>query len=319
MNLRIYINKITPYFVGKIIYKSAYELLRLLFISRKHSIWCRNSYKQNYWKFLLSDIDITIYAHKKISNKQLRTLANRYFIIKKFIPILGELNLYSKDTLSFFWPIANPYEISRDPSLKKISPDLFKDTEHKIVFLLRMLESDYLNLVLNFKHRKDKWQKHFQSVEISSSPSSLNDIIKNIQSLMDTEIRLANFYQEFGLLRIKKFPFHEMDHYYKNTIYKKEFWLLCPQLAVGLSTHNNNLYQDLLWIQSLRPSFQKLILRNIQWELWGLLTQYHQTNSSNHLLYLKNLQSITEKLITLPTDETMAAINKLFVLFNEKS
>jgi hypothetical protein len=149
-----------PYRIIEAPYLAAFYFLNLVYkISITGcKVGYRNSVAFSCVEPFFSDLDITVIC----TDKQ-RSKAKKLFqALKRLIPWLGELNLYSAENLQEAVKVCNTYEMRRDPLLaKKFSSAQDAGKAEKFVFAFRMLNADWNTLNGRPATRQKKWSFHF--------------------------------------------------------------------------------------------------------------------------------------------------------------
>ena len=130
-------------------------------------IWPRHSFLTNAFVPLKSDLDLTAYVSNLDS---LGAYLRFYKVFKKLLPFIGELNIYTPETINFIknWDV-NGFELERDPILaRRFGIDLnnkkYFSREKAISYLLMALINDLHKLKAHPCARLKKWNYHFGHV-----------------------------------------------------------------------------------------------------------------------------------------------------------
>ena len=270
-------------------------LVRLIYIDQPIQIWPRNSFILGTLVCGLSDLDLTFYAKKEIAIGQKLW---RYRFLKTFVPFLGEINFYRADKIENFLEHANAYELSRDRILLDLTKkELKKDSEfEKLVFFLKVLESDRKNLHNIPDYRLKKWKLHFEHLEWElPEPTNLDSLTKFVdQKLGELGIKSSGFFKIF-------FGKPSKTGEDRNLIYEdcsrveiiKEYILFYPFFWIGSSFYHDSFDHDLELVKTLSESESLLLIEQVRWELWGLFTQLLVTSEKAHLLmHLENIKRL---------------------------
>lgn len=268
----------------------------------------RHSVRLNSFVFGKSDLDLTA-VFEIINLEEISKLRNKINRLKKIIPFIGELNIYSLEN-SIFLKIANSYEISRDPdTLKLFGIDKeFKDSE-KIVYLLRDFFSDRENLRSNYQVRQRKWHFHFNHI---------NCPVKN--SELVTESFIFNFlseslgeYDPNGLREWKK----ALDFFKKNELINNDFyWSNDRPIFISILFPHMSMWgeaKNVVTIESLNH-FQKSILKaQLSWEIWGISSQLRLESLHDQILK-EHLQRLSIPIYALGDSNLIKAYNELLTI-----
>lgn len=269
-------------------------MVRTIYLDLPVHIWPRNSYVLNTLKCALSDLDLTFYAYRPCN---IYSQLWRYKFLKFFLPFLGEINFYQEEKLKKFLPYANYFELKRDPKLlEKVGEQPTDRSDYeKLVFFLKLLESDRKNLVKIPKYRENKWNLHFNHLNWELPPVNMDEMKRFLaQKLTEKEIKSKVF------LKI----FFDLDSKTKtglNSIYEecsrqgviKEYMLSYPFYWIGSAFYHDSFEHDLELLKNLTENESRLLLEQVRWELWGLFTQLEVTpDKPNLLMHLDNIRKL---------------------------
>lgn len=161
--LRLLLWKIFRRFPDKVIeapYHFSFVVLKLFFkiAIPGSTVGYRNSLRFSCIEPFFSDLDITLICEEQFRTKAL----NNYRKAQKIIPLLGELNLYSRNNFESARADCNSFERDRDPllGLNSLAPATASKAE-KFVFAFRMLDADWDTLRDRPLTRQRKWACHF--------------------------------------------------------------------------------------------------------------------------------------------------------------
>jgi len=247
-------------------------------------IWPRNSFILGSFTPLVSDLDLTVLLESETSavlfDQKKKEVQRSLQLGKKLFPWLGEANVYEEKILPLIQLFANPFELDRDPGLRekfsKYPPPKYT-REEGAVFLLRMLEADYQNLLHRPDKRLRKWRQHYRSIETRLPEVQMAlqvpfDKRKPVNSLISAALHLAQEWNEiigaqarswteiYLELRSKNLG---LQHMAEITRSQKWWWILFPQ--------------KLCRFHSYAPGLPKesagLFVAQIRWEIHGLFSQ----------------------------------------------
>lgn len=269
-----------PYFVGLLLWRSCYWPVR-----RKAQFWAKNSYALGTLVPGRSDLDGVIFCshhdHQAVLSHHLRI----YPWAKKLIPFLGEITFLEAEEAALFAPIANFYELSRDPHLAQLLGQApAADREQGLVFFLRMLEADAHNLRQEPFLRRRKWQRHLEDLGI------LDKIAIDLPTL--TQVAHHHFFPRFASWA------QAVENYLGQSVgleelARPEFIFLFPHRALGAYLHLGRFEEMKKSLGESEFFCQKLFLAHLDWELWGLSHQRFWIQDSEtltpHLNFLREL------------------------------
>ncbi|MFA7613372.1 MAG: hypothetical protein WCY48_03980 [Candidatus Caldatribacteriota bacterium] len=302
-----------PYHLANFIVVTMASLLQL-------KCWARNSY---YFKNIvpgLSDIDFTLFIPSSSPESTLQLFLTSYKDLKKIIPILGEVNIYKEKELPLIEKLINSYELKRDPLLTQNYLRSKKaDDLEKIVYMLRMIESDFKSITQRSHLRRKKWTFHFKEIGLTPPENfDLRSIINSLDTLT----------QEFILSSQLETILSKMAKGHISLIYDEATTIEQMKPIILLYPHrwlvySNGLNQTEHYLEQIEfnTSEENLILSHIRWELFGLITQRHnlskESNLSNYLeMIIKFLDKIKgphqesrEALIQMVKDLQLLMIN----------
>ena len=301
-----------PNFIQKLPYDIAKNIVSLTLSNSTTQIWPRNSYVFNNIVCALSDLDFTIVI-EDISEADIPV--RKYKRLKKIFPFLGEINLYFKKELNSFSTITNYYEISRDPRLKKTLPTPADSSNiyQEIVFLCKTIESDQKNLRNIPHHRVKKWTHHLKLIN-QKSEVSLEELLSLLaKRCNELEISPTEFLKDFYKLdrTIKK----NCDDFYRENSDKKNYILLYPFRWIGSSLTCDSFFHDIEELKTFTDEQLKLLEAQIEWEIWGLYSQYiHNLRQATLHTHLENIKQMMQTSIYLQESSVYDLLNKLISL-----
>lgn len=297
-----------PPSIGMIPYHLAYYLVVSLAFSFHIKCWARNSYLFRNIVPGLSDIDFSLLVPNS-SFTSLNLFLTSYRRLKKIIPILGEINIYHESELFLIEKVINYYELMRDSALnKKLFSAQQDHTLEKIVYLLRMIEADFKNLTTRSKLREKKWAFHFKSIGLN--PPAKCDLISVVHTLSKlTESFITKDKLEMILIKMSQSDIATVYHEATTPEEMKKAILLYPHRWL---VYANGLNQTEHYLDQIQFSSdeEQLILMQMKWELFGLITQRHNlSRESNVMNYLKMIRNFLEK-IKGPHQNNREALSK---------
>ncbi len=296
--------KLLPYSISTLPYDYALELARSYFKTYDIEIWSRNGHALRTLTPGASDLDLTVYTGTTGDHDYKKFICD-YENLKKCMPFLGEVNWIDSGEAQNFKVFINPMEADRDPILRDVLGLYKKPTiVEKICFFLRCLASDTYGIRTNFSSRKRKWERHLIDLGFSdytqqvSTPSEIFDLCE--EKLL-TE-NLPNYEKGFLGKIIKN---HHQDINAWNRFYSassvRDFLLLAPNRWLGATIHHNKMNEDLNLLSDLSTIEIDLLVAQIEWEIWGLFTQYQQIDDKQGLVnHLQNFKLLADKITGAP-------------------
>ena len=245
----------------------------------------------------MSDIDIDLFFPRSATLRTQQVTLQRFLILKYFIPLFSEVNIYTEDTIDFIDDCINPLELQRDPQLIKVgnlSPVIPTRTE-QLVYVIKMLCSDRHNLISHLNLRKKKWAFHLKQLHLDKKIEPFN--LTNLLNVLEKHLFI-----HFPRIAIKK-TLHQYLKQKKNLASfssfneKKNYFLLFPnEFIFHVASSESSL---LKMFSSLNEEEQVLYIDQLKWELWGLYTQYKIINNISTLnTHLKSLAKTIDYLDT---------------------
>lgn len=235
--------------------------------TRRVSIWSRNSFYFKNVKLFKSDIDISILVKRRDNlNKLIKALS----IVQRTFILIQEVHIFVDDQLDHLSAVINPIELSRDPILRsKMKPEELrpKNSIAKLVFLNRMLESNYSSLKESNYNDYDKWQGYFSFAEITSTSMGANELdFGIINTIKET------FLSEYPNLFESITTFLSTLNQHPN--YGEVFRLKMPDPII-LALFYHRLCFLPVPVEAYDLKLQQIILEQISWEVssainWGL-------------------------------------------------
>jgi hypothetical protein len=129
-------------------------------------VWTRGTYPLGEWRPFESPVDFTIWFAREPSARDLRSVRLNYERLKKIFPLTGSLNLYVATEVKLISGIVNPFELERDPQLKKkLEPSSeIHERAHAATYLFRTLDQE-LDLVMEDSERlQPRWDQQLLRV-----------------------------------------------------------------------------------------------------------------------------------------------------------
>lgn len=308
-NLIIKALSFLPNSISILPYRFAFFLVR--FLANQHNLlcWPRNSYQHNRIIPGLSDIDFTVLYSRETSSSQLNKFLKIYTQVKSFIPILGEINIYQQEYLHQTEKWINPFELNRDPLLKRFITPRSKEPFSRFCYLLRMLESDAKNLRFQPNSRLKKWNYHFAEVELPQINEILpNTLIASIASLKTTSFTIDEI-SDFLFRFLKDGPYTTYTHYRSNKAIKI-FMVLFPHRWLVIANGINDV-DICLNANQLNADDIHLVLEQIYWELAGIQNQIStHADKDTSITYLNLILSFLNNLKTSNIEERIPSITQ---------
>jgi hypothetical protein len=274
-------------------------------------IWDRNSIRKGNFVFGVSDLDLTLLIGPGAKAEDLVLVLKMLIEHKLLYPFIGETNFFRLDVLPIFINSFNHFERLRDPSL---DPYLFPAKNkndlgiEKIAFLLRMIFSDHVKLAKSPGLRQRKWQNHLFDLGLKSERfinwSKLIEVISESSQIDIEVVRETLLPLQSQDLTDEKIFSSEMSKYWKYFYPNKHLWF-----------HEGS-EQDLE--ENEDSIFGKICLKQIEWEMWGLMSQYPYLKKDVVGLseHVSRLVKVAEKLntkkdISIQAEELLKLVRNL--------
>jgi hypothetical protein len=259
----------TPRSFGKLPYDAALATLRIAVkMELKNDapeIWPRHSYLSTSFIPFVSDLDLTFWFAKKPDPYIFHRCLRLFLKTKRLFPFLGEVNSYVASEAPNLFDLANLYEMRRDPSLwaRLGFSDRTPDTNEKIVFWLRCMDSDS-NSLTGIPHlRMKKWKHYSDLAQIPLSlPLSFESVLKDgVSSLTQfSESERQVMFQNLAA----HFSRNPSDHEDVPTTYCRDRWTFFPhRYCLGTTP-----------LPILDDRRVRIAYRQMAWEVWALWSQF---------------------------------------------
>jgi hypothetical protein len=239
-------------------------------------VWSRNSFKLNSFVFGISDLDLTVIGPSSNSFNHLTEILKS---LKNKWPFIGETNVYHWEDLKALSVFINWYELNRDPELVASIPKVkIENLEvEKIVFLLRMLQSD-ASLENNPQYRQRKWKQHFSYLDL---PHKAFIDRKTLLNTILTMLKGHELLQE--ALKAWDFERQSKDFEPFRAKLPVEFRILYPHQHLWFHSSSE------ISLENLSKFERQILKRQIDWEVWGLSTQRFFLDKENIKTHLGRL------------------------------
>jgi hypothetical protein len=226
-------------------YRLSYGVLRWAFRDSGLTLSARNSYVSGRLEPFMSDLDLTVIAPKERRQDVLRRIS----AWRRVLRLLGELNLYSSESLPEALKLMNPVERSRDPLL---APAEKPTLAQQLVFISRMLEADWQGLGRRTEARQRKWRGHFEDLGWRVPPIVTRELVLDrIASCLDRPREAVEVVSRFLERSSPIHDFPENRHPVLQALLFHRVCFLAPA-------------------ESLTPLEWEIISEQTRWEKWAL-------------------------------------------------
>lgn len=259
-----------PVFVQRIPYFFALKISQIylgLSIPSIEHIWARHSYDCSYLVAGLSDLDLTIIYKEKPTCEEKEELINKILILKKMIPLLGEVNIFTSDLMKNLQKISNKYEIQRDQkTLHYYQIDLNSphDRVQALVFLLKAVHANKKKLSSNTHLRINKWQHYLSLIAVKVHPITEKNVLNIIENQVNS---ILNDIGERNL---------SLHSFIKEEMNSHQTFVFCPSKWISDSFYQRNfdkIYQN--EINQLTENEALILLYQFRWDIYGIASQIH--------------------------------------------
>jgi hypothetical protein len=285
-SLLVTVDHLLPRKIASVPYQLALETLGSAMASIPGvEVWARNSYRKGNFVFSLSDLDVTVFFNGQFSKESMdKTLVilERH---KKVFPFLGESNFYIKNQVELFLPMANFYEVNRDPVLTQHLNFQKNYLELEgAAFLLRHLYADRYNLLRYPEARQKKWQAHLREVGHSNEGRVE---FQHVVQILRRELNIGSGLDS-ALEPLKQSYLN--DEIIFHTPMPKHWKFLFPHKHLWREESLN----DLVAVRG--TPLGEICLRQIEWEVWGLMTQVPYLEKMSLVQHMTSLIRVAEHL-----------------------
>ncbi len=250
-------------------------------------VWARNSYLKSSFTPFRSDLDLTLFVQSSFVGDFSRVEKFGRKVIY-YIPIVSEINLYFEINKAEIIRYINPFELARDPWLvEKLGHSSKGSHAQKVVFLLRMIESDLENLLLCPMKRIKKWSVHLNDVgeEMDFYAFSHNPIRYLLK------VALKGYVTEENILDIETLLV-------SGDIHDESMLALFPQKFGPFLRH-------------LESNLGEIVIAQVEWEIFAQLTQSHLFSNGTVNAHLGHLRRVLSR---LENDHLIEPYRKLYAL-----
>lgn len=314
----IWLGPFIPFFIRHFFYLLPLIKVKSFVFFLGIEAWSRNSVYFKEEVFGLSDLDITLYSHKKVTSFKRNLILFYLKVLRWFFPFVGEVIIYEEDSVKDFMPLASSLELKRDPILVKKMGIQYCVNELREAFILNWMYNDYHRMDQSILKRRNKIDRfrlllNLESKSYFSSEDLLMDLLKDFIKDPEECTQWFEALQKFlRAIRIEKRPINNwLD---ENKKYEEIIALCYPQLWMGAAIHNETFYEILHRLKNHKDEHKNIFAAQISWELWGLYSNHTVTSFSGELaLHLDHLKECISKV--LERDDLSQAIDNLRGLY----
>lgn len=231
------------------------------------SIWARHSYNQSYFIAGLSDLDLTINLNQEPTISEKTLLIHKLSTLKKIIPFLGEINIYTPEIMKNLKDFSNFFEIQRDRKTIErfyIENNSTKKNVQALVFILKAISANRKSLIKNTSIRIPKW-KYYLSLT-GEKVQNLSE--KNCLSVIETNID-----QLLKKININHFNY---GSFLRGNLDPHQRFIFSPSQWITETTYQGTFdeyYKS--EIGQLTENEAMILLYQFRWDVFGIATQVH--------------------------------------------
>lgn len=317
-NFIIWIGSFLPYRIGHLIYLLPLWKLKVFLFLLGLSAWARNSVHFKEEVFGLSDIDITIYAQRRIAPWKIIVILFYLKLLRIFFPFVGEVVILEGDEIGNYISLASQIELKRDPILLKHLDGGELGSDLRTAFILKWIFNDYHRMdqgILKRKNKIDRFRKLLKLPGKSyfSAEDLLMDLLKDfISDEQKREQWFAVLQRFLRAYRIEKKPINIWLEEHRD--YEEVLALCYPQVWMGAAIHAQSFYDMLYHLKGLPAEDKNIFREQISWELWGLYSNHlFVPYSSELILHLDHLKECVS--VVLEDHDLLLAVENLRGLY----
>lgn len=287
--LRFLAAMMTPKCVAAPLYRLALRLVQDKATALGLKLWARHSYQLGHWSPFLSDIDVSISTSRTSRDPSLREYLRYHKFVRKYLPILGEVNFYFEDGI--FAEHICPLELEKDPRLEDLLGFRPQPSQAwRTLFVLKALEYNREDL---FSLRTPvlqpaKWQYFSGLVQLK------ND---RLETLIESCFKLIADYFD----RTPEFTLDNVAAFFQALGLGTSFETLEMNPTVSTLFLNRFVHRrpDAILTSQAASEFLSVL---ISWEIWGIATQLPiaQFDSDMRIGFLAHLNNLSMFLVSHP-------------------
>jgi hypothetical protein len=290
-----------PRTIAAVPYHFAFKSLKKKFKKfNEATLWYRNSFRRGNFVFGVSDLDLSVLMSQKSTGENYHEIKNVLEEHKKLYPFLGETNFYISELIDELAPALNYYERMRDPELSRQLHNVDYDDldTERGVFMLRMIYADKKHLNEMSFLRQKKWKGHFLDMDFTV-PDEIN-----LEIILERLFSTLKLEKDHEKLVTECIYFHLNNEINEQNIFKiklPEFWkYIFPHRYIWFEYGKDDQFLPILGTK-----LEKICLRQLDWEVWGLMTQLPflpdiKENLEVHLLRLAQVSKLLSPKSLMP-------------------
>lgn len=290
-----------PFYIRHILYLLPLWKLKSLLFFFGVSAWARNSVYFKEEVFGLSDLDLTLYAKKKISPWKKKLILLYLKLLRFFFPFVGEVVVYEKDSIKKMIGLASQIELKRDPLLLREVGET-DGQELRRAFILNWVFNDYHRMDAGMLKRKNKIDRFRKLLNLpAKSYFSAEDLLMDLlKEFINDEQKRGEWFavlQRFlRAYRIEQQPINEWLEKHRD---QQQIIALCyPQVWMGAAIHSETFHDTLYQLKNYSDEDKKVFKEQISWELWGLYSNMFFTSMNAELiLHLDHLKECVREVL----------------------
>lgn len=253
----------------------------------KTKLWSKNSFQPKVFQSFVTPLEIGLFVPSRVSELEWSDFRSSLDGYRLYFPWLGTLDVYDLSSRALL-DCANFFELERDPRLK--DPLLIISRKpskgEALVFLMKMIEGDWDNLVSRPLLRILVWQLHWKA--ISAHFEGFKDF-----EMKEVFNRILHFARVSAEERKNLVLFLNQKKPIENGQNSKALLMFFPKDFDGQS-------MDVLELKGLDAECLQL---SIAWEIWHLWSQRGDFKTSEYRARIEKLLKIanTSYAITEPS------------------
>ena len=234
-------------------------------------VWPRNSFVLGPMEFGRSDIDVTAWIRDSADKA-------RVLRVKTFFPLIQEINWYREADRAVLLRVINPIELKRDPYLaRKTGATLRAPTPaEQITFILRMTEALQEQIQHPSQWQFKKWKAYFERADLPHPPANPQELF----AFFEKYLGASRFVREFFEAGARGEALH-LTH---------KRWGGDERAAYAMALFPHRFCFVPSSPLALTPLLDAVMRAQIEWEIWGILSQAGGPLSETERTHLAHLQ-----------------------------
>ena len=276
--------KYVPQLLCNTIYWGSFYLIQMAFKHKGYSVSPRSSLVTGRVNFGSSDIDLNLWTEAPFEPIQFQKTESK---IKQYIPVMGEVNVLSEQSVKSMLKFINPYLLEKDPILvNKLNLLLREGTRaEKTCYILHCLKFNRLQLETSQTSNVNKWNYYFSQIGMAS-PKDLS-----VQQVCCCLENLVNGLDFEYLQSIPLKSDSQINEFYLSGEVRTEMMCLTPVIWLGAANLYQSIEIDLIMLSKHEDKLY-LFVEGLKWELWGIYTQRFFQPRHDVLTHLHKIKNV---------------------------